>query len=189
MKTKNILFYAFALVLLAAPLLAQEIGNYDYHEFEHKQKIGTSLKQIHKDTVNKNKYIDVGTLSNYLKEDLPIDLDKLQTKAANSIKNNKITPQEQYDLMLYCIEHNENKVLETLLKAGFDPDIDRVLNKTLKEGQKHFISLSTKAMKVKNETAFNLLWNYSKQLLKNKVEQNMKDKKTKFEAEQKKMIS
>ena len=120
MKTKNIVFSVFTFALFAAPLLAQEIGNYDYHEFEHKQKISTSLKQIHQNTVNKDKYLDVGTLYNYLKEDLPIDLDKLQTKATNSIKDNKITQQEQYTLMLYCVEHNEKDVLETLLKAGFN---------------------------------------------------------------------
>ncbi len=124
MKTKNILLSVFALALISTPLLAQELGSYDYHEFEHKHKIGTSLKQIHQDTVNKAKYLDLGTLSNYLLEDLPIDLEKLLTKATNSINDNKITQQEQYTLMLYCVEHNEKDVLETLLKAGFDPKLN-----------------------------------------------------------------
>ncbi len=151
MKIKNILLSVFALALFAAPLLAQE---YDYHDSEYTGKIGTSLKQIHQDTVNKEKYLDVGTLFNYLKEDLPINLDKLQTKAANSIKDNKITPQEQYDLMLYCIEHKINNVLAVLLNAGFDPKIHKVLNANLAEGEEKYTPLADKAAELNAQALF-----------------------------------
>ena len=127
MKTKNILLSALTVALLASPLLAQV---QDIHEEEIARNAGQVGSYVAKTVVanqeekDKEKYLDIGTLYNFLNEDIPVDLEKLLKKATNSINDNKITPKEQYDLMLFCIEHNEYEILETLLKAGFNPKIN-----------------------------------------------------------------
>ena len=159
MKTKNILLSVLALALIATPLLAQ-----DYHEDEYKKdmgKIGASLAQTYKEHMEKKykeTYLDVGTLLNFIQEDIPVNLEKLLNKATNSINDNKITPQEQYELMIACIEGDENEILETLLKAGFDPEVDKTINENLQNGENKVISLLSKADGLKNKKAYDLLW-------------------------------
>lgn len=161
MKTKNILLLLFAFALLSTPLLAQ-----DFHENEYKQnmgKIGASVAQIHKDSVeelNKEIYLDITALRNQLFENISIDLQKLSTKATNSIKDNKISAKEQYDLLIACVKYDNIEVLKILLEAGFNPSIHEELNKNLNEGEKGNPSLYEIATQEKNNNALNLLLKY-----------------------------
>lgn len=124
MKTKNILLPAIALLagtLLSAPAYAQLSG--DYHD--DLESIRQDIKiEVPTQIANQKSYLNVQLLHNQMNEDLPIDYEKLFKAASNSIKDNKVSAQDQYELMVFAIQMNHNKVLETLLKAGFKANID-----------------------------------------------------------------
>lgn len=88
-----------------------------------------------------------------MNEYLPIDYEKLLKAASNSIKENKVSAQDQYELMVLAIQTNHNKVLETLLKAGFKANIDVELAQDGSEVS----PLAEIAQKFQNEEAVGLI--------------------------------
>lgn len=178
MKTKNILLPALAIAMFATPVIAQNYGNLlhqadrnepflyhfptvvqDYHD-EIEPIRQALIADIPAPTFQKP-YLDVGSLYNQMFEDLsPINCDKLFLPALNSVKDNKISAKQQYELMKIAIEQNYNDVLGTLLGAGFKANIEVELEK---DGIK-VIPLAEIAQKSKNKEALNLIELYTPKL-------------------------
>ncbi len=157
MKTKNILLPAIAILagtLLSAPAYAQLYS--DYHDTVEAIRQDINIERPTLNTVQKS-YIDVVQLFNQMNEDLPIDYEKLLAAAINSIKDNQISNKDQYDLMVFAIQTNHNKVLETLLKAGFKANIDVELN----EAGTTVAPLAEITQKFQNEEAAGLIDAYT----------------------------
>ena len=164
MKNKKIILTAVTFVLgtlVSLPLMAQELGSFnpkDYHEQEEyflriTDSVGKAMRN------NDKQYLNVSHLNAVINEDLSIDYKKLGKSAANSIKDNKISPKEQYDLMSSCIDGGHNEILKVLLSSGFNPKVEESLNENLQEGQKEYLSLVAKSVIANNYNAFALLVN------------------------------
>lgn len=162
MKTKNILLPAIALLagtLLSAPACAQLSG--DYHD--DLESIRQDIKiEIPTQNANQKAYLDVPQLYNQMNEDLPIDYEKLFKAASNSIKDNKVSAQDQYELMVFAIQMNHNKVLETLLKAGFKANI----NVELAQAGTEVSPLAEIAQAFNNTEALKLIETYMPKMIK-----------------------
>lgn len=70
------------------------------------------------------------------------------------IKKMKVSEEDQYDVMSYCIENNDLTALENLLLADFIPTLTRKSDNSLEE-----TSLLTKAIINRNIDALNLIYN------------------------------
>ncbi len=70
------------------------------------------------------------------------------------IKKMKVSEDDQYDIMSYCIENNDLTALENLLLADFIPTLTKKSDNSLEE-----TSLLTKAIVNRNIEALNLLYN------------------------------
>ncbi len=144
MKTKNFLLPALAVAMFAAPVIAQ-----DYHEYEN--EIRDSITENVVENTRQHKYLDLGFLRAAITEDLTINIDEIKTAAANSIKDNKIEPIYQYDIMVVSIENNRNDILRALLEAGFDKELGEQLGLN---------SLPAKAVEYDNVEAFALTFTF-----------------------------
>ena len=87
---------------------------------------------------------------------MPVNYAKILKDASNSIKDNKISNEEQYELMKLAIQHNNNEILETLLKAGFKANIDEYLE----ESGTTVTSLAEIAQAFNNTKALELIKTY-----------------------------
>ena len=123
MKIKNILLAVVVLAVSAVPLVAQ-----DYHEIENREEISLALQETHLQSLAERAYLNVSGLISKMIEDLPIDLEKLKEKTANSIADNKISVREQYDIIVLSVKLGYNEVLEAVLEAGFNPKADEEIN-------------------------------------------------------------
>lgn len=164
MKAKSILLPAIAIAIFAAPAIAQV--NDDYHDYTESVREATTqtVQETAKETASQKQYLDIGYLKAYMYEDFEELTEQkrltLLEQATNSIQDKKITDKDQYELMAMAIETNHNEILEILLQAGFDAQIDVKLNQNLNESQKEFIPLSEKAKAVNNTKALKLLAKY-----------------------------
>ena len=151
MKTKNFLLPAMALLvgtLLSTPLYAQ-----DYHD-----EVENIKKDINIERPTITPYLNVGLLHNQMFEDLSIDYEKLLEAATNSVKDNKISANDQYELMVFAIQTNHNEVLGTLLEAGFKVNIDVELS----EAGTKVAPLTEIAQEFQNEHALFLIDIYAR---------------------------
>lgn len=174
MKNKKIFSLTIALTigaLLASPAFAQnknstkinqQLTDIDFHEAEY-NKINKELAlyQIEENATKEAEYLNIQLLKSSIIEDLlnltQKQLEDITTLAANSIKADKISPQEQYNLLTLCIVDNELEILEALLKAGFSTTISDSINKD----KEQFITLFTQSLISKNQPAFDLLYKYT----------------------------
>ena len=159
MKTKNILFPAIALAMLAAPVLAQ-----DYHEYE--EEFRGPLTQAATENIRQQNYLKIDLLRAQMEEDLPINLDEIEIAAKNSLKDNQIPMIHQYDLMLLCIETDHSDVLLALLKAGFNPELGQELGLT---------SFPAKAVENNNLKAFALTYYFGNDKEKEQVSKELEE--------------
>ena len=162
MKTKNTLLPAIALLagtLLSTPIYAQLYG--DYHDTVEAIRQDINIEQTIQNTVQKS-YLNVVQLYNQMNEDLTIDYEKLLEAASNSIKDNKVSAQDQYELMVFAIQTNHNEVLETLLKAGFKANI----NVELAQAGTEVSPLAEIAQAFNNTEALKLIETYMPKMIK-----------------------
>lgn len=170
MKTKKILPSLLAFIFmtaLAGTVRAQELAYLtDYHEQEYEQ-INNSIKELHRDALKteQQKYLDINQVLTIINEDLPVNYKKLMKSAFYSIKDNKISYEEQYNLMSLCIERHNDDVLMALIMGGFDPLIDSILNENLQQGQPKFISLIAKSVIANDYDAFSMMFNHDQKII------------------------
>ncbi len=170
MKTKKILPSLLAFIFMGTfvgTISAQELAYLnDYHEQEYEQ-ISNSIKESYRDTLEtkQKKYLDINYVLTIINEDLPVNHEKLMKSAFYSIKDNKISYEEQYNLMSLCIEGHNDDVLMALIMGGFDPLVDSILNENLKQGQPKFTSLIAKSVIADNYEAFSMMFNHDPKII------------------------
>ena len=136
-------------------------------------KLGSDLVQAaipNFEITDEVKYLNVNLLLRQLEENSLVFNSEEEATAyyqnlfeitSNSMKANKIGDFDQYELMSLAIKKNQNRVLEQLLKAGFDPQVDLKIKIIEDDGQEHpAMPLTEIAEDVNNTEAVTLLQEY-----------------------------